>query len=599
MTNPRHLPQFGTWSVPNCPLAIEYDLEILETIRREVTAGFQAPRGGVEVGGLLVGTYDGKRVRITGFSPVRCNHELGPKFILDGNETAALDQQLLAHNSRGQPNREAVVGWYQSHLRRGLTLSSEDVQIYERHFPEPWQVALLLRPDPAGGIHARFFLREPAPDKRTPARSSSQKGGSAKLPGDSERISPAGKEVQDPPHNPPADAKRGLQNKTVWTVLAAMFVLAVGSVFYMRFNFAITPFSHQLLHLEAVTRNNSIELRWDPKELAVASRGRLEIRDGASVREIALDREILASGRFLYRQQSDVIGFRLQADQSRGAALEGSAMYVARTVDSANVAQVSPSPLPADTPTSHSPSPVAAAPPPPAPPAVQSDMGKTRADAIRLTSPLVTPLATTTVSRPVELPKTATPAPAVTPAPKQDEPQKPKTEPVQAAAPVQIAQLQRPNVPELPAPLQNPPLRVETPPATPLSRVIPKEATPPPAPTPVPQWRLEGRWILQSGGYSRSPAVPEAVFITVRETDGAVQGTLDARYKSRSKADRVHFSFSGKMVNGAARFSWTSTGGQRGQIEFIRVANSPDVAEVVWQNPENKHVFDEMLRRAN
>jgi hypothetical protein len=113
------------------------------------------------------------------------------------------------------------------------------------------------------------------------------------------------------------------------------------------------------------------------------------------------------------------------------------------------------------------------------------------------------------------------------------------------------------------------------------------------------QLRLGGRWVLQSGGYSRSPAVPESLAITLTDTDGAVHGTLEARYKSRSRPGRVHFSFSGKVSNGVARFGWTSSDGQSSQIEFIRIPNSPDVVEVVWKNPETKQVFDEMLRRAN
>jgi proteasome lid subunit RPN8/RPN11 len=597
------MPQFGTWSVPNCPLAIEYDLDILETIRREVSNGFHVPRGGVEVGGLLLGAYDGKRLRITGFEPVGCDHALGPRFILNENETAALDSQLAAHKGQSAPNGEAVVGWYQSHLRRGLTLSSEDVQIYDRHFSEPWQVALLLRPDPAGGIHARFFIREPGtPLGQTPSSTSSRRVERPRLVREPAQTLPLEAAAGYPPDAMgPAAAlgKRGIQNNAVWTVLATMFVLAVVSVFYLRFNFAVTPRAVELLHLEAIAGSNGLELRWDPKQLGNASRGRLEIRDGPTVQQVALDRETLGSGRFIYRQKSDVIGFRIEAERTAGVPLEGSALYVARNFESASPAQAL---APAASTGTVIPSPAASmalATPPPVAPFVQSDTLKARPDASRPPAPPVVPPA---VSGADEQPKPTAPASTVTAPPKQEEPPKPKPEQAVAATPVQTqtAQIPRPTAPELPAPVQSPPVRLEPAPApaTSAPRVIPKETASAPTPAASPSWPLTGRWILQSGGYSRSPAVPESVTISVSETDGSVQGTLEARYKARSKGERIHFSFAGKMVNGSARFSWTSVTGKRGQIEFIRVPNSPDVAEVVWQNPENNNVFDEMLRRA-
>ncbi len=606
------MPQFGTWSVPNCPLAIEYDLEILETVRREVTAGFQAPRGGVESGGLLLGNYDGKRVRITGFEPVSCEHELGPKFVLTEQETAALDRQLVTHRGRTREGGEGVVGWYQSHLRRGLTLSSEDIQLYDRHFPELWQVALLLRPDPAGGIHARFFLREPG----TTGRPAPKRGTSARL--DPSQIVPDNTPVSTletangqtlgrtgTDAAPATDTRRGIQSKAVWAVLAAMFVVAVSSVMYMRFNFTVTPHSLNLLHLETIARPNGLELRWDPKELGGASGGRLEVRDGARVQQIALDRQTLNSGVFLYRQTSDVIGFRLQTSRSSGAPLEGSAMYVARNGRPDAVAQVQPPTAVATEPAITPPPPslslsVPAATPPPVPPAADTDRGKTRVETTRPAAPVVSlpQPALPQPARTVEQPKTATSAPPVVTPPKREEPAKPKPESTTPPAPVeQTAATTTPtknaDVPA-PAPAASAP-RVETAAALP-PRVIPKE--PAATNTSAPSWKLDGNWTLQSGGFSRSPAVPESVSITVRDTDGTVQGTLEARYKGRAKAERVHFSFTGKVSNGIARFSWTSTGGRPSHIEFIRVPNSPDMAEVVWQNPENNHVFDEMLRRA-
>ncbi len=76
-----------------------------------------------------------------------------------------------------------------------------------------------------------------------------------------------------------------------------------------------------------------------------------------------------------------------------------------------------------------------------------------------------------------------------------------------------------------------------------------------------------------------------------------VNGTLEARYRTRSKIDRVSFSFSGRVVNGAARFPWVSTDGRRGDVEFIRIPNAPDTLEVVWYGSDLKQPFDEIVKR--
>ncbi len=49
-----------------------------------------------------------------------------------------------------------LVGWYRSCPRGDVMMSPRDVTMHEAHFSEPWQVAILTRPDrarPAGGIY--------------------------------------------------------------------------------------------------------------------------------------------------------------------------------------------------------------------------------------------------------------------------------------------------------------------------------------------------------------------------------------------------------------------------------------------------------------
>jgi proteasome lid subunit RPN8/RPN11 len=52
---------------------------------------------------------------------------------------------------------EAIVGWYHTHPRMGVFLSSYDTWLHEHFFPEPWQVALVVEPHTEIG---GFFIRK-------------------------------------------------------------------------------------------------------------------------------------------------------------------------------------------------------------------------------------------------------------------------------------------------------------------------------------------------------------------------------------------------------------------------------------------------------
>jgi proteasome lid subunit RPN8/RPN11 len=54
------------------------------------------------------------------------------------------------------PDKE-LVGWYHTHPRMGLFLSSHDIFLHNNFFPKPWQVALVVEPHSnVGG----FFIKD-------------------------------------------------------------------------------------------------------------------------------------------------------------------------------------------------------------------------------------------------------------------------------------------------------------------------------------------------------------------------------------------------------------------------------------------------------
>src|SRR5580700_1774562 len=90
-----------TWSAPQCPFSIECSPRVLDDIRLAVVdAFFSLPRGGAEIGGILLGTHEPARVVISGYMALDCEHSTGPSFTLSKNDEDKLAELLAA--SQGQ-----------------------------------------------------------------------------------------------------------------------------------------------------------------------------------------------------------------------------------------------------------------------------------------------------------------------------------------------------------------------------------------------------------------------------------------------------------------------------------------------------------------
>ncbi|HEX3748826.1 MAG TPA: hypothetical protein VHW09_33100 [Bryobacteraceae bacterium] len=150
----------GKWSAPECPFAIEYSARVLDDIRLAVVdAFFSLPRGGAEIGGVLLGQRTEDRVAITAFEPLDCEHAMGPSFTLSARDQTRLAEMIAA--ARRNPPERQPVGWYHSHTRSEIFLTEADQALHNRFFPETWQVALVLKPHTFEPTRAGFFFREP------------------------------------------------------------------------------------------------------------------------------------------------------------------------------------------------------------------------------------------------------------------------------------------------------------------------------------------------------------------------------------------------------------------------------------------------------
>ena len=149
----------SSWRVPECPFAIEYAPRVLEDIRLAVAdAFFSLPRGGVEIGGILMGQWQAGRLRVTGHAQLDCEHAHGPSFTLSGNDQDRL-RALLSHAPANVPDL-LPVGWYHSHTRSEIFLSEADLAVHDRFFREPWHIALVLRPHMMQPTRGGFFFRD-------------------------------------------------------------------------------------------------------------------------------------------------------------------------------------------------------------------------------------------------------------------------------------------------------------------------------------------------------------------------------------------------------------------------------------------------------
>jgi hypothetical protein len=66
----------------------------------------------------------------------------------------------MTAKAKRNPTDRQPVGWYHSHTRSEIFLSETDQDIHQRFFPEPWQVALVLKPHTFEPTRGGFFFRE-------------------------------------------------------------------------------------------------------------------------------------------------------------------------------------------------------------------------------------------------------------------------------------------------------------------------------------------------------------------------------------------------------------------------------------------------------
>lgn len=357
---PDHL--FAKWAAAECPFTIEYSPRALDDIRLAVTdAFFSLPRGGAEIGGLLLGLQERGRIAVVESLPFDCEHAFGPSFVLSDRDFTQLSE-LIAAAGRNADLR--VVGWWHSHTRSEIFLSDADQKIHNRFFPEPWQVALVLKPHTFQPMRAGFFFREAdgsihattsyhefrveplpmrpagaAPPPVSAAREVAQKETGARVidvaavtetapppGGPAGGPEPSRAEVAPPSFLAGADVEpRGGRGWIGWVAAIFGVAFAIGGYatrdrWLAPHQTSIRPAPVQTVGLNTIDRDGQLQIRWngDAPPVQSAAAGSLLILDGGATMTIPLDRPHVQSGAYTYSRKSGRVDVTLTVSQPDG-----------------------------------------------------------------------------------------------------------------------------------------------------------------------------------------------------------------------------------------------------------------------------------------
>ncbi len=352
----------ASWTVAGSPITVEYSLIVIEEIRRAVAEGFQRlSRGGIEVGGILYGTREGRTVRILAMRPIACEHARGPAFLLSDKDRKGLNEQITADAEDPRLEGLISVGWFLSHTRSEIALGDSDLELYSIFFPAPWQVTLVVRPGRGGIMRAGFFVRE-ADGSVNSARSYLEFNFPDRLAGVVDRASgqrterPAGDrrvnsmprmevfqgpamaaplretppqiEIAPPAFGQPRQLPSG-PPKRKWPWLAGWGVLVILAAYFGLRAWVFRPTVGPIA-LSVLERDGQLRIDWNraARPVIAAVRGTLVINDGSDTQTFALSPRELTAGSYTYQRKTGDVEVRMSVEDSEGAKAQEASRFL-------------------------------------------------------------------------------------------------------------------------------------------------------------------------------------------------------------------------------------------------------------------------------
>jgi hypothetical protein len=313
--------EFATWQVAGDSPVIVYSRAALHQVAVDAFEAFQAfSPGGYEIGGVLFGTADEEEVRITAARPIPCEHRFGPEFVLSTQDEASM--QFLLETYRRDRALEGLtpVGWYRSRSSGGVELTDSDLQVWNRFFPEPWQVTLVLRPTMDEPVKGGFFYR-PRGGGAVARKARAVFDASLLAPVPVETLEPGGSPVREPALTPPEELyiRPKPRRRKVWWVAAlggALLTVGFSTYLYVRPEPAGVGVVTPRLNLRVVEQGGELLVEWDGNSEAArtAVGGRLEIQDDHQRFAIPLNDTVLRLGRWSLARWSGDVMVRLEVE---------------------------------------------------------------------------------------------------------------------------------------------------------------------------------------------------------------------------------------------------------------------------------------------
>lgn len=341
---------FESWGIDDTSVSIEYSLVVIEEIRHQVSQGLlRFSRGGIEVGGVLYGTREGRKIRIQAVRSIPCDHAAGPSFALSNDDRTQFDAQLA--DDAQDPHLQGLVrlGWFVSHTRGELAMTQGDLEFFSTYFRDPWQVTMVIRPGRGSAMRAAFFLWEPDgtvrtdhgykefsfPDRLagvvdTPSRAErgEARAGFRSLPPLPIPLAP----VEPVRSSAPMSVFEGSQylpkpmpERKIWPWLVGGLAILVVAAF-LGLRYMVPASTPEPLSLVVTEAQGQLQIQWSntSKTVVRATKGQLNITDGTAVERVVLTRGQLLDGHYLYNRKGGDVEVRMEVDGTGGALAESS-----------------------------------------------------------------------------------------------------------------------------------------------------------------------------------------------------------------------------------------------------------------------------------
>lgn len=154
---------YYVWEVAGKPVGVRFSYNAMDRILHEAVRGLGLlPRRGAEVGGLLLGTVEPGEIlttRIEDVAPVPIEYAFGRFYAFSENDEKVFRETLRQWEPSVDRTLRAV-GFYRTQMQDLLALSQHDLRLFQNHFSDPAQVALLIKPRAMRSSVGGFFIWE-------------------------------------------------------------------------------------------------------------------------------------------------------------------------------------------------------------------------------------------------------------------------------------------------------------------------------------------------------------------------------------------------------------------------------------------------------